>query len=144
MSVDEQNRNRIVERMTEDCRWVRTSFEDLKGGEIVRFFDPDVKNPMEQNGATVFMVVNEPQQVGGQSNIKVSVVPFKPDTPAGTVAECPYSGNIVVKAHGMDKLIEATGYCVQCPHMRVCLKVKYSSEYFEQLRGALGLNDIDN
>lgn len=144
MTVDEQSRNRIVEKIIEDGRWVRTAFEDLRGGEVVRFFDPNVKKPLEQNGANVFMVVNEPQQVGSQGNIKVSVVPFKPDRPAGTAAECPYSGNIVVKAHGMDKLIEATGYCVQCPCMGGCLKARYSSEYFEQLRGALGLNDIDN
>ena len=144
MTVDEQSRNRIVERMIEGGRWVRTTFEDLRGGEVVRFFDPNVKKPLEQNGATVFMVVSEPREVGDQDNVKVAVVPFKPDTWTEAAEACPYSGNIVVKAHGMDKLIEATGYCVQCQYMRVCLNARYSSEYFRQLRGALGLNDIDN
>ncbi|SPF47001.1 hypothetical protein SBDP1_620035 [Syntrophobacter sp. SbD1] len=143
-AVDEQSRNRTVEKMIEGGRWVRTAFEDLIGGEVVRFFDPNVKKPLEQNGADVFIVVNEPQQVGDQDNVKVSVVPYKLKSEIETTAECPYSGNILVRAHGLDKLIEATGYCVECPYMRACLRARYSSEYFGQLRGALGLNDIDN
>ena len=141
---NEQSGNRAVERMIEDGRWVRTVFEDLRQGEVVRFFDPDGKTPLEKNGATVFIVVSEARQAGGQGNSKLSVVPFSRDSESKPLAECPYSGNIIVKPHGMDKLIEATGYCCECRYMRACLNARYSFEYFEQLRSALGFSDIDN
>jgi hypothetical protein len=100
--------------------------------------------PLEQKGATVLMVVKGVGLAGEQGNVKISVVPFGSDTGLKGLTECPYSENIVVKPHGMDKLIEATGYCAECRHMRVCLNARYSSAYFEQLRGALGLDDLSN
>ncbi len=58
---------------------------------------------------------------------------------------CPYyEENIIVRSYGLDKLIEATGYCTECPQKIMCLKTKYSVEYFEQLREALGFKDSSN
>ncbi len=58
---------------------------------------------------------------------------------------CPYyAENIIVRSYGHDKLIEATGYCTECPQKMVCLKMKYSAEYFAQLREVLGFNDSTN
>ena len=144
MSAQHGQGDRTVEKIIEDGSWVATSFEDLRGGEVVRFFDNRAKMPLEQNGATVFIVVSEAQQVNGRQNMKVSVVPFTSDTGLKALTECPNSGNILVKPQGMDKLIEATGVCTECRYMRVCLKSRYSSEYFKQLESALGLNDINN
>jgi hypothetical protein len=139
---DEQSGGRTVEKMTEDGRWVPTAFTDLRKGEVVRFWEPNGKAPLEQNGATAFIVVSEPCELGDQSNVKISVAPFSRDVKMG--AQCPCYGNIIVKPHGEDRLIEATGCCLECQFMRACLKARYSSAYFTQLRGALGLDDICN
>lgn len=135
---------RTVERMTEGGRWVRTVFEDLREGEIVRFFDTQCQMLVEQNGATVFIVVSEARQVGSNGNVKISVIPFESDRGEKALTQCPYFENIVVRPYGMGKLIEATGCCAECSNMRVCLKARHSSAYFEQLRGAFGLEDAGN
>lgn len=133
--------SRRVEKMDENGEWVETDFEQLRKGEVVRFFESNGTR-VEQKGSSLFVVVERSQFVGDEGNCKISVVPYGSNgnaAPAPT--QCPYWENIVVKPQGLDKLIEATGYCADCSYMRACLKVKYSSAYFDQLRNALGFDD---
>lgn len=144
MTACNEHPYRSVEKMTRDRGWVGTTFQDLREGEIVRFFDPRSKTPLEKNGATEFVVVYEARRAGHSGDVKVSVVPYRADQGENPFAECPHSGNILTKTYGRDKLIEATGCCTECRNMRACLKARHSSAYFEQLGQALGLHDADN
>ena len=135
---------RKVEKMLENGEWIETTFEELRQGEIVRFSEELGNKAEKQNGSSAFLVVGHAHSVGNEGNCKVSVIPLDSTSPLPVLTECQYWDNIVVKPQGMDKLIEATGYCESCPFMRACLRAKYSSAYFEQLRSALGFDDIWN
>jgi hypothetical protein len=135
---------RKVEKMVENGEWIETVFEELQKGEVVRFCETQGNKIVEQNGSSVFVVIGEAHPVGEDGNCKVSVIPFGAASTDPVLTECRYWENIVVKPQGMDKLIEATGYCESCPYMRACLRAKYSSAYFDQLRNALGFNDLWN
>jgi hypothetical protein len=139
-------RSRRVERRVEGKGWEEVLFEDVRKGDVIRFFEGRECLPMEQNGCSSFLVVDKPRPVGEDGNCKVCVVPANSEG-CGYVpvlSGCPYWGNIVVKPQGRDRLIEATGYCTECRYMDSCLKAKYSTAYFDQLGEALGLNDIWN
>lgn len=138
--------NRRVERMDDHGQWVETAFEDVYRGDMIRFFEGSSSVPMQQNGASVFVVVDKPRPAGNEGNCSVSVLPMGANGVSGlpVMEECPYWENIVVVPQGNFKRIEATGYCAECRCNKACLKAKYSAAYFDQLRDALGFNDALN
>jgi hypothetical protein len=139
-------KGRRVERRVEGEGWKEVVFESVRKGDVIRFFEGNECMPLEEDGATAFLVVDKPQPVGEDGNCKVSVVPANSEGSGfvPVLAGCAYWGNIVVKPQGRDKLIQATGYCTECRYVDACLKAKYSTAYFDQLRDALGLNDMWN
>lgn len=131
----------------DDCgNWVETPFEQVYKGEVIRFFDGNSSAPLQQNGSSVFVVVDRPRPAGEEGNCSVAVMPVGSNGSSGlpVLEECPYWGSIVVRPQGRDKLIEATGYCIECRCKMACLKAKHSAAYFDQLRDALGFNDALN
>jgi hypothetical protein len=58
--------------------------------------------------------------------------------------DCPNWSSIIIKPCGPHKLIEATGYCIECPNKMTCLKAKHSAAYWDQLKEAMGFNDLNN
>ena len=139
-------RSRRVERKVEGKGWAEIPFEDVRKGDVIRFFENGASLPLEQNGHCTFLVVDKPRPVGEDGNSKVCVVPTDSDGSGyvPVLTACPYWGNIVIKPQGPDRLIQATGYCTECRYVDSCLKAKYSSAYFDQLGEALGLNDMWN
>lgn len=129
--------------MVSSDKWEETVFENLLRGDVIRFFEDDSNTPLEQNGSSVFVVVDKPHPVGDDGNCKVSVVPYQSREAANLPAlgSCPYWENIVIKPYGADKLVQATGYCLECRYMEACLKARHSSAFVDQIRDALGLNE---
>ena len=91
--------NRRVEKMSDSGQWVQTAFEQVYKGEVIRFFEGNDTKPLQQNGASVFLVVDAPHEVGREGNCSVAVVPMGSEhmNRLPLMTECHYWSNIVVK-----------------------------------------------